>query len=220
MATQLACRALKERRKYFSPIACKHTAKDFLKYASEHHPDIAVISAILQGDPEGGVKLLREMRAGTPKTRAVVLLDCSEPQQVIEAFSAGAKGVVCQTEPFEALCKCIRSVHAGQIWASSQELQWIVKVLEERGALRLLNAKGVPLLTKREEQIVRMVVEGLPNSEIGLKLGVSAHTVRNHLFHVYEKLGVSTRAELILYASSGLAASHGLKTETAHGAQS
>jgi DNA-binding CsgD family transcriptional regulator len=66
----------------------------------------------------------------------------------------------------------------------------------------VVSAKGIPLLTRREEQIVGMVIEGLPNQEIAVKLGVSAHTVKNHLFRVYEKLGISNRVELVLYAQS------------------
>jgi DNA-binding CsgD family transcriptional regulator len=66
----------------------------------------------------------------------------------------------------------------------------------------VVSAKGIPLLTGREEQIVNMVIEGLPNHEIAVKLGVSIHTVKNHLFRVYEKLGVSNRVELVLYAQS------------------
>ena len=75
----------------------------------------------------------------------------------------------------------------------------------DREPVRVVSAKGVSLLTQREGQIVNMVVEGLPSQEIAAKLGVSAHTVKNHLFHVYEKLGVSNRAELGLYAHSSRA---------------
>ena len=140
------------------------------------------------------------LRVSAPTTRPIVLLDCSDSEQVIDAFSAGAKGVVCQTDPFQVLCKCIRSVKAGQIWANSRELQWIVKTLGDREPVCVVSAKGIPLLTCREEQVVSKVVEGLPNHEIAVKLGVSPHTVKNHLFRIYNKLGISTRAELMLYA--------------------
>jgi DNA-binding NarL/FixJ family response regulator len=66
----------------------------------------------------------------------------------------------------------------------------------------VVSAKGLSLLTQREEQIVNMVIQGLPNREIAVKLDVSMHTVKNHLFRVYEKLGVSNRVELVLYAQS------------------
>ena len=121
---------------------------------------------------------------------------------VVEAFSAGAKGVVCQAEPLEVLCKCIRRVHAGQIWANTRELKWVMKALGNREPVRVVSAKGLSLLTQRQEQIVNMVIEGLPNPEIAEKLDLSAHTVKNYLFRIYEKLGISNRTELILYAQS------------------
>jgi DNA-binding NarL/FixJ family response regulator len=130
------------------------------------------------------------------------LVDRSEPEVVINAFATGARGVVCLSEPIAELCKCIRSVKGGHVWADSDQLDWIVETLVARKPIRVVNAKGVPLLTKREEQIVRMIAEGLPNREISSELGVSPHTVKNHLFRIYEKLGVSNRAELLLYALS------------------
>ena len=202
MAAQLLWRALNGQRKHFAVVGCETTPDELLKQAAEHHPDVAVISSILQGDPKGGIEVVRKLRVSAPITRAIVLLDCSDSEQVIDAFSGGAKGVVCQSDPVQVLCKCIRNVHAGQIWANSRELQWIVKTLGDREPAHVISAKGLPLLTQREEQIVNMVGEGLANHEIAEKLGVSAHTVKNHLFHVYEKLGVSNRVELGLYAQS------------------
>jgi DNA-binding NarL/FixJ family response regulator len=202
MAAQLLCHALKEQRRNFVVVGCVGTLNELLKQVAEHHPDIAVISSNLQGDPMGGLMAIRELRVSAPITRPIMLLDCSDSQQVIDAFSAGAKGVVCQTESFELLFKCIRSVHAGQIWADSRELQWVVKTLGDREPVHVVSTKGLSLLTQREEQIVNMVIEGLPNHEIAVKLGVSVHTVKNHLFHVYEKLGVSNRVELGLYVQS------------------
>lgn len=200
--SQLLSRALERNKKVFAVVGCEHTAKGFIREASNHHVDVAVVSYGLEGDPEGGLKALRDLRAAGSTLSPVVLLDCRKPEAVINAFSAGARGVICHTDPFEVVCKCIKCVHAGQIWANTQELQWIVKVLTNRKPSRIVNAVGIPLLTPRQEQIVRMVVEGLPNSEISAALHVSAHTVRNHLFRIYEKLGVSNRVELVLYALS------------------
>jgi DNA-binding NarL/FixJ family response regulator len=214
MMSELLGRALQGHYKHFSVVACGGSTQDFLVKVAEHKPDIAVVSAILQNDPGGGLKLVRELRGASPETRVIVLLDCSDAEQVVEAFSAGAKGVVCKSDPFETLYKCMRSVYAGQIWASSQELQWIVKALGDREPVRIFNAKGIPILTKREDEIVRMVVESLPNSEIAKKLSVSAHTVKNHLFRIYEKLGVSNRVELTLYALSSHQKSQGSSGQT------
>ena len=160
-----------------------------------------MISSSLEGDPKGGLKVVRELRVSSPTTCPILLLDSSHPEEVIDAFSAGAKGVACQTDPFEVLCKCIRCVHAGQVWANSRELQWIINALGDREPVRVVSAIGIALLTPREEQVVSIMVEGLTNDEIAAKLGVSAHTVKNHLLHIYEKLGISNRIELTLYAT-------------------
>ncbi len=201
MASQLLCGALKEQHRHFLVVGCVHTPTDLVKQVTEHHPDVAVMSSSLEGDPKGGLKAVRVLRVSAPTTCPVLLLDSSNQEEVIDAFSAGAKGVACQTDPVEVLCKCIQCVHAGQIWANSRELQWIVKTLGDREPIRMVSAKSVLLLTQREEQVVGMVVEGLPNHEIAVKLGVSAHTVKNHLCHIYEKLGISSRMELVFYAT-------------------
>lgn len=202
MAAQTMGRALKVQRRHFTVVGCVHTPDDLLKQAAEHHPDVAVISAFLDGDPKGGLKAVRRLRVSAPTTRTIVLLDCSDTKQAFEAFSAGAKGVICRNDAFEALCKGIQCVHAGQIWADTSQLQWIFETLREREPARIVSAKGIPLLTKREEQIAQMVAEGLPNQEISSNLGVSLHTIKNHLFRIYAKLGISNRVELVLYALS------------------
>lgn len=93
-------------------------------------------------------------------------------------------------------------MHKGQIWANSHELQFILDALAEAAPLRLVDAKGVKLLTKREQEVVNLVAEGFKNSEISHNLSLSGHTVKNYLFRVFEKLGISSRSELILYALS------------------
>lgn len=205
----MLCRAFKRRRKQFNVVACALTRKDLLKQVAQHQPDVALISATLEYEPRAGLQALPELRLTRSSTRAIVTFNCCEPEQVIEAFSHGARGVFCTSEGFEVLCKCIRSVHAGQVWADSSQLQWVVRALGEREPARIVSAIGTPLLTKREEQIVRMAAEGMPNSEIRTTLGLSAHTVKNHLSRIYEKLGVSNRVELVLYALSRRDASRG-----------
>ena len=67
---------------------------------------------------------------------------------------------------------------------------------------QIIGAHGLRLLTKREEDVVRLVAEGMRNLEIAQQLNVNEHTVRNYLFRIFEKLGVSSRVELVLYAFS------------------
>jgi DNA-binding NarL/FixJ family response regulator len=202
MECELVCRALKAHGRQIAVLACVQTSEDLLKKVAEHRPEVTVISSTLQGDAQAGLKALRDLHALGTDTCPVMMVDRSAPELVTDVFSAGAKGIVCRDDAFEVLCKCIQCVGAGQVWANSQELQWILKGLADREPIRVVNSLGIPLLTGREEQIVRMVVDGLPPSEIATNLVVSAHTVKNHLFRIYEKLGVSNRSELILYALS------------------
>ena len=122
---------------------------------------------------------------------------------MVQAFRAGARGVFARSEShFERLCKCILRVHQGQIWAKTQQLEFIVNALRQVTSLRVVDAKGENLLTKREEDLVRLVADGLGNRDIARQLNLSENTVKNYMFHVFDKLGISNRVELVLYALS------------------
>jgi len=93
-------------------------------------------------------------------------------------------------------------VHKGQIWASNEDLEHLIGALSQTKPLHLKNPDGMPLLTRREEEVVHLVADGLKNREIAERLKVKEHSVRNYLYRIFEKLGVSNRVELILYAFS------------------
>ena len=103
---------------------------------------------------------------------------------------------------FKSLCRCVDQVHAGQIWASSSELSEVMEAFAQLAPMRVVNADGMRLLTKREEDVVRLLAEGMQNRDIAKELKLSEHTVKNYLFHIFDKLGVSSRVELVLYAVS------------------
>ena len=140
MECELICRALKARNRQITVLACVLTSKELLKKVAEHRPDVTVISSNLEDDAQGGLKALRDLRASGMITCPILLVDCSAPELVTDAFSAGAKGVVCSDEPFDVLCKCIQRVHEGQVWANSQELQWILKSLAAREPIRVVSS--------------------------------------------------------------------------------
>jgi len=175
---------------------------EVLNAAKKHAPHVALISANLHDGSLIGFKVLRELRASHPKTRVIMLLDSPERDLVVDAFRSGAHGIICRADSIEKLYKCICSVHKGQIWANSNELQFLLEALAEAVPLRVVNAQGINLLTKREGQVVHLVAEGLTNREISRDLSLSEHTVKNYLFRIFDKLGVSTRVELALCAFS------------------
>ena len=93
-------------------------------------------------------------------------------------------------------------MHAGQVWANSKQLRYLLEVITHVPSLRVVNSAGDELLTTREEQVVALVAEGLSNREIAKELGLSEHTIKKYLFRVFDKLGISSRVELVLYAVS------------------
>jgi DNA-binding NarL/FixJ family response regulator len=99
------------------------------------------------------------------------------------------------------LSKCIRTVHEGQIWADTRNLAFILEFLTELKPLRHIKpGGGMNRLTAREAEVVHLLADGLSTRDISHKLGLSEHTIRNYLCAIYDKLGVSGRVELALYA--------------------
>jgi len=161
--------------------------------------DVAIVSLALKDDAFGGLTLVRRLSRGRPGLNCVLLLDEDNREVVIEAFRSGAVGVCERDKSSNHLCKCIRCVSGGQVWASSRQLRYILEALAQGLPPLVTNSKGQILLSRREHEIVSKVAEGMKNREIAELLQVSEHTVKNHLFRIFDRLGISSRAELILY---------------------
>src|SRR5579864_5044627 len=197
----LGCELLKNSftRFRFEVVACATSCSEIMDCIKVRSVDVALVSESLQGGPFAGFQALNELQASFPSVRVIILLKSAPRDLVVDAFRSGAEGVVCRTEPIQVLSKCIQAVHKGQIWANSHQLRFILEALIGSTPLRVINSKGRYLLAQREDEVANLVAEGLTNREIAQKLGVAEHTVSNHLFRIYEKLGISSRVELLLY---------------------
>jgi len=199
--SHLLARALQRSRHLFKVVGVATTKSDALRAIRKTKPDIALVSGGFEDDPMGGLELVAQLRDERLATRTIVFLDSPQTDLAIDAFRSGAKGIFWRSKPFASLCKAIRSVHAGQIWASTSDLEIILQSLSRNPVPHYENLRAG--LTKREEEVVRKVCEGLSNREISKSLKLSEHTVKNYLSKIFEKLNVSSRSELILYTLSG-----------------
>jgi two-component system nitrate/nitrite response regulator NarL len=211
MNTQLLVEAL-SRDGQFEMACAASQSSEILALVERDHPQVALISARQGDDGQGGFELSREISSSSPSTRVIVLLDSSERTAVIEAFRSGARGVFCRTEPLQLLAKCILCVHDGQVWANSNEMRFLLEAVAEPVPMRFFGANGNPLLSAREVDVVRCLAEGLSNREIANRLKLREHTVKNYLFRIFDKLGVSSRVEVVLYALGGGAAAQASAT--------
>jgi two-component system, NarL family, nitrate/nitrite response regulator NarL len=220
MNSQLIVGALKRCHSSFDVHALTSNSSVAFRELQHQRPDVAVISARLEDGPLTGFKILHQLRASESKTPTVMLLDSTERDLVIDAFRGGARGVFCRGYSFNALPKCIRKVHEGQIWVSNIELEFLLELVITLRPLKIQHTGGMTLLTPRERDVVRLVAEGMRNQEIALKLNLSEHTVRNYLLRIFDKLGISSRVELVLYAFSGVEGSAAPVASRAHAASS
>jgi DNA-binding NarL/FixJ family response regulator len=202
MTREVMMKAL-NRHRHFQMVVGAATGQEVLKAVQSTKVDVALIGATLADGPLSGLGTLQQIRECSPEVKPVILFYGPERHLVVDAFRAGARGVFCLSQAsFKSLCRCVEQVHAGQIWANSSELATLVQAFSRLAPMRVVNADGLRLLTNREEDVVRLLAEGMQNREIANELKLSEHTVRNYLFHIFDKLGVSSRIELALYAVS------------------
>ncbi len=201
MSANLIAGGLTRGRSDIAVVAVSGTADETLRELEKNQPDIALINAHLEDGQLRGYHVLPYLQMLAPQTTAIMLIPASERDLVVDAFRGGARGVFCRMESIKLLSKCIRTVHDGQIWADTRNLAFILEFLTELKPLRLVKpGGGMMRLTPREAEVVHLLSEGLSTREIGQKLGLTEHTIRNYLSAIYDKVGVSSRVELALYA--------------------
>ena len=171
------------------------TGEQTIRAVREHHPDVLVLDLRMHG--LDGLAVLRALNEQGIRPRTVLLAAEIDDDQTLEAVRLGVAAVVLKEMAPHLLIGCIRKVHAGERWFEGQSVGRALEgMLRREAGLRDLRQA----LTNRELDIVRMIVLGLRNAEIAGRLRVSEGTVKSHLHHVYEKLGVHSRMDLLLLA--------------------
>jgi two-component system nitrate/nitrite response regulator NarL len=142
--------------------------------------------------------MLRAAHDALPELKSVMLLSSTDPELMRAAFMAGATGVISPNDPVQVLIDCVYCVYRGRIWARNDQFSSFLELLDRNSVDREAISASIPeVLTQRQLDLVLCVSKGMTNREIAVRLHLSEHTVRNYLFRIFRKLGVSNRAALV-----------------------
>ncbi|MGA8313321.1 MAG: response regulator transcription factor, partial [Terriglobales bacterium] len=172
-----------------------------VKMARQLKPDILLLDLAMPRMP--GLEALREMSSGPANSsvRVILLTAAAEKKQIVEALQLGARGVVLKDSATQLLLKSIHTVMSGEYWVGRESVSNLVQYL--RNLVQSFGEESKQKkfgLTPRELEIVSAVVAGYSNKEIAEYFKISEDTVKHHLSNIFDKLGVSTRLELALFA--------------------
>jgi two-component system nitrate/nitrite response regulator NarL len=203
-------RTLLESEPDFQIVGEASDGADVLEMVPRLRPDVLLLDLAM---PRlAGMEALRELAASRGDSasgpRIVLLTVAIEKKQIVEALQLGAQGVVLKDAAAQLLIKALRAVLAGQYWVGRESVADLVQYLRRISASTPAQRDDARLLTTREREILSAIVGGFTNREIAEKLTISEDTVKHHLSRIFDKVGVSNRLELAMYAVS-----HGLTPE-------
>ncbi len=173
--------------------------REAVKLTKELKPDVLLLDLSMPHYP--GLEALRDIGSLSLPVRTLILATNIEKMQIFEALQRGARGIVMKECTTQLLYKSIRSVMAGQYWIGRENVCELVRELQRHPRVSNGDEQARPWrLTPRESQIVAAIVAGYTNRDIAQKYSLSEHTVKHHLTNIFDKLGVSNRLELALFA--------------------
>jgi two-component system, NarL family, nitrate/nitrite response regulator NarL len=171
---------------------------DAVRQVKELTPDLLLLDLTMPR--MNGLEVLKELADSATDVRTVLLTAAIEREETVHAIRLGARGVVLKEAATQMLYKCIHAVMNGEYWVGHERIGDLMQSLLEHGRGQARGAHPASTLTRRELQVVAAVVDGTNNREIGESLSITEQTVKNHLSNIFDKLGVSNRLELALYA--------------------
>jgi two-component system, NarL family, nitrate/nitrite response regulator NarL len=193
MSSQLLAGSLAQDPRFEVVVAT--TPAEILSLSAARKSNVAVISADLESVARKGLPIARSLSARHPKINIVILLEVAERDEVISSFRNGARGVFCRTESLAEFTNCVVAVSRGQIWVRNVGVEYLLDAVKNTPSCDAIC--DVATLSKREIEVAEFAAQGLTNRQIADQLGLSEHTVKNYLFHVFEKLKISNRIELL-----------------------
>jgi DNA-binding NarL/FixJ family response regulator len=162
-------------------------------------PDILLLDLLMPNLP--GLEALRAITTTGAEVRTILLCSAISAKQVLEALQLGARGVVLKKRVAE-LIPALGAVMRGQYWIESRSVSNVVQIVEQLGAANPQPAQSQSRfgLTARETEIVSFITQGYMNRDIAKSLSITEETVKRHLTNIFNKVGMSNRLELALFA--------------------
>jgi two-component system response regulator NreC len=185
----------------FDVVAEAGNARDAVFEARAHKPDVIVLDVVMPG--ESGIEVLPKLKKEAPDAKVLVLSMQDDPRYVREAFAQGANGYVLKEAADAEVVGAVREIAAGG--------EYVHPALGARMVAAEAQARAAAAadpLSDREREVLRLLALGHTNQEIAQKLYISVRTAETHRAHIMQKLGLSTRAELVRHAIA-----HGLLSE-------
>ncbi len=180
-------------------IAEASNGAEAVKLVKLHKPDLLLLD--LSMPQQTGIEAIRELGSLGASVRIILLTAAVEKSQIVEALQLGARGVVLKDSATQLLIQAVRVVMAGEYWVGREQVSNLVQYLRTLMQTTAQEARQRKFgLTPRELEIVSAVVAGFANKEIAEHFKISEDTVKHHLSNIFDKLGVSTRLELALFA--------------------
>lgn len=173
-------------------------ASEAIKLALELKPEVLLLDL---GEPLSGLEVLSRLASMKSCVRTLLMASGAHESQIAEAFDLGARGVVLKGSDTRLLLNGVRGVIAGQYWIGEKAVAGIASAI--RCFTQQQDGRKAPQhygLTPRELEIIATIVTGCSNKDVGRKFSIAERTVKHHLSNIYDKLGVSNRLELALFA--------------------
>ena len=186
----------------FQLLAEVGNGDDVLDTIEKLQPDILLLDLRMPGT-HGLVVLERLQATKISSTKVIVLTASEDKNEFVQAMKLGTSGIVLKQSPTDLLLKSIRKVYAGEIWLDSNTTAAVIRQFatgDEEAPVDSNRVRGRSPLSQREREIVSLVAQGFKNKQMAEKMFISEQTVKNHLHNIFDKLGVSDRLELALYA--------------------
>ena len=186
----------------FEVIGEAGDGREVLDRVQELDPDVLLLD--LRMPNLDGLSTLQALQQSNRRTRVIVLTASEDKNEFVQAMKLGCSGIVLKQTAPDLIVKSIRKVHAGEIWLDSHTTAAVMRQFqtgtETGGSPTGGKGRERSPLSAREREIVALVAQGYKNKEMAEKMFISEQTVKNHLHNIFDKLGVSDRLELALYA--------------------